>query len=336
MRPGVAFPHRHPHEATHVGPLLSRLEDVAVTPAGEAAVVVHADTRPPVDGAWNVQVFHGMGDKGYVTNAIFLQKGRWPKLRTALNMGLSAFWLPAPFLRPPARPGKKPSRYQQVNAFGPRWGDWFSDMLTDVEVSRFGHVALNEMEGIAPDPEGPIVWMPTWNNRRYLGGANQSSLPRFATEVARMAQSGLPFIVKYHPLTVRRGQARVARRLLEGIPNVTVAPPDIEPYSLLQGARAVLTDTSSLGFEAYAMGFPVAVVRPPGVRHKGLHEELAQRVPVFEIGRPGIDDWARDPEPPSDSAWARDLLDAPRRKLNDKFAANLRQKVVEWTSGARW
>jgi hypothetical protein len=223
-----------------------------------------------------------------------------------------------------------------VNAYGPRWADLFEDMLHGAHITRFGHVALNEMEGLSSDPEGPVVWMPTWDNRTFLGGPNQSSLHAFAADVARIAHTGVRFIVKCHPLTVRRRQSTLARRMLQEAPNVTVAPADSEPYPLLQGARCVLTDTSSLGFEAYCMGLPVAVLRPPGVRHKSLHKEMAERVPVFDSTRPGLDKWCLDPEPPTDARWARDLMDAPRRKQNDAFAAQLRQKVVEWTSGARW
>jgi hypothetical protein len=336
VRPGVAFPHQHPHEAAHLGPLMARLTDLLVVPPTEAAVIVQADTKPPVAGAWNVQLFHGLGDKGYTGNPLFLQKGRMPRFRTALNLPLAMLGLPAPFLRPPARPGKKRSRYQQVNAYGPRWADWFDETLSDVQITRFGHVALNDMEGLSSDPEGPVVWMPTWDNRRFLGGRNQSSLHAFAADVARIAHSGIPFIVKFHPLTVRRRQSPMVRRMLEQAPNVTVAPADSGPYSLLQGCRGVLTDTSSIGFEAYAMGFPVAVLRPSGVRHKGLHKELADRVPVFDATRPGLEKWAESPEHPADARWARDLMDPPRRKSNDAFAAQLRQKVVESLSGAKW
>ncbi len=335
MRAGVAFPHRHPHERTHLAPLMERLADLLVTPPREAAVVVQADTRPPVRGAWNVQVFHGLGDKGYTGNPLFLQRGRLPRVRTVLNRPLAALHLPAPFLRPPRRPGRRRSRYQEVNAYGKRFEDHFRSILRGLEVGRFGHVALNELEGLRPDPHGPVVWLPTWDNRAFLGGAGQSSLPAFAAEVARAAHE-VPFTVKYHPLTVAHHQAARARRLLASAPGVDVVPADTDPYRLLRGARAVLTDSSSLGFEAYCLGFPVAVAKPPRVHLGGLHGELEERTVVLHAGRPGLSEWAHDPPPPSDTKWARDLLDPPARRRNDAFAAHLRQKVVERVSGARW
>ncbi|MCA1818951.1 MAG: hypothetical protein LC620_02680, partial [Halobacteriales archaeon] len=94
IRPGIAFPHRHPHEMAHLRPLISRLQDMLVAPPARAAVVVLAESRPPVRGAWNVQVFHGLGDKGYTLNPVFLQRGHFPRLRTALNLPLSMLRLP--------------------------------------------------------------------------------------------------------------------------------------------------------------------------------------------------------------------------------------------------
>lgn len=328
MRSGIAFPHRQAHEAAHLRPLMDRLHDVLASQPGRARVVVLAESRPPVRRAWNVQVFHGLGDKGYTCNPLFLQRGRFPRVRTALNAPLALLRLPAPFLRPPARPGRRRSRYQQVNAYGPRWADLFEGMLRDVEVSRFGHAALNETGGLHADPEGPLLWLPTWDNRAYLGGANQSSLETFADQVLAIA-ADVPVLLKVHPLTARHGQAAAARRRLAAAHNVTVAPATESPYRLLEGCRGVLTDTSSLGFEAYCSGLPVAIARNPGVAFHGIHAEMAGRAPVFAPGEPGIAEWAHAPPPPTDTAWARDLLFAPDPRRNDAFAARLRERATE-------
>lgn len=328
MRPGIAFPHRHAHELAHLAPLIHRVQDVLVPPPQTARVVVHAESRPPQRGAWNVQVFHGLGDKGYTLNPLLLQRGRLPRLRTAGNMVLRVLRLPAPLLRPPRKPGRRACRYQQLNAYGPRWADLFSSFLRDVEVSRFGHVALNEVAGLEPDPEGPVLWLPTWDNRKYLGGPNQSSLETFGDEVIRIARS-VPVLVKLHPLTLRDGHAKAIRVKLQQAQGVTMAPGDADVYPLMQGARAVLTDTSSLGLEAYCSGIPVGLAVNPGVRLAGLNEELRQRVPNHAPGRPTLEAWAHAPEPPSDATWARDLLFAPDSRRNDQFAATLRQRVAD-------
>ncbi|HUR62064.1 MAG TPA: hypothetical protein VM286_06840 [Candidatus Thermoplasmatota archaeon] len=326
MRSGIAFPHRHAHEAAHLRPLMDRLHDVMASRQGDARVVVLAESRAPVRGAWNVQVFHGLGDKGYTCNPLFLQRGRFPRLRTAVNLPLSRLRLPAPFLRPPRHAGRRRSRYQQVNAYGPRWADLFSDLLRDVEVSRFGHVALNDAGGLHADPDGPLVWLPTWDNRAYMGGADQSSLETFAQRVIAVA-ADTPVLVKLHPLTVRHGQAKAVRRRLAATPNVTMAPPEASAHRLLEGCRGVLTDTSSLGFEAYCSGLPVGIARNPGVHFEGLHAELAERTPVFAPGGEGLAEWARSPAPAADTAWARDLLYAPEPRRNDAFAAQLRERA---------
>ena len=299
-----------------------------VTPPSRAGVVVLAESRAPIRGAWNVEIFHGLGDKGYTLNPIFLQRGRYPRLRTALNLPLSLLRLPAPFLRAPVKPGRRASRYQQLNAYGPRWADLFEDMVRGAVVSRHGHVALNETEGIARDPEGPLVWLPTWDNRRYLGGRNQSSLETFAADVQRVA-ARVPVLLKVHPLTERHGHAKALRRRLADTKGVTVAPAGTGAYQVLEGARGLLTDTSSLGFEAFCSGLPVAIARNPGVALHGLHAELAERASVFAPGDAAILDWAESPSPPADDAWARDLLSEPRRSRNDAFAAALREKAVE-------
>ena len=327
MRHGIAFPHRQAHEAAHLRPLMDRLHDVMASQAHKAKVVVLAESRAPVRGAWNVQVFHGLGDKGYTCNPLFLQKGRFPRLRTALNLPLARLRLPAPFLQAPAHPGRRAGRYQQVNAYGPRWADLFEEMLKDVEVSRFGHAALNETGGLHADPEGPLLWLPTWDNRAYMGGVNQSSLETFAQQAIAIAQD-VPILVKLHPLTVRRGQATAVHKRLGATRNVTLAPAAESPYRILEGCRGVLTDTSSLGFEAYCSGLPVAIAHNAGVRFAGIHAELAQRTSVFAPDDPALLGWAQSPAPPSDTAWARDLLFAPDARRNDAFAARLRERAT--------
>jgi hypothetical protein len=306
---------------------MDRLRDVLVAPPERASVVVQAASDPPQRGAWNVQVFHGLGDKGYTLNPLFLQRRRFPRLRTALNIPLGTLRLPAPFLRPPRRPGRRRSRYDQLNAYGPRWVDLLEALVKDVHVSEHGHVALNEMGGLAHDPDGPVVWLPTWDNRRYLGGVEQSSLRTFADQVVELART-VPVLVKLHPLTVANHQASAVRRRLAAAPGVTMAPADAGAYRLLEGARAVLTDTSSLGFEAYCSGLPVALARNPGVPLPGLHRELAERVPIFRVGE-RLASWGEAPDPASDTAWARDLLYDPSPARNDAFAADLRGRMLE-------
>jgi hypothetical protein len=328
VRSGIAFPHRQPHEAAHLRPLMDRLHDVLASHPSDAKVVVLAESRAPVRAAWNVQVFHGLGDKGYTCNPLFLQRGRFPRLRTALNAPLARLHLPAPFLRPPASPGRRRSRYQQVNAYGPRWHDLFDTMLKECEVSRFGHAALNETGGLHADPDGPVVWLPTWDNRAYLGGALQSSLETFAQQAVAIAAQGVPILLKLHPLTVRHRQAAAVRRRLAATRTITMAPAGQSAYRLLEGCRGVLTDTSSLGFEAYCSGLPVAIARNPGVRFDGIHAELADRASVFPPGEAGLAEWANAPVAPTDTAWMRDLLYAPDPRRNDAFAARLRERAT--------
>ena len=309
---------------------MERLDDIVVHPPQRARVVVMAASDPPRRGAWNVQVFHGLGDKGYTLNPIFLQRRRFPRVRTAGNMLLKAVGARGPFLRPPAQPGRRATRYQQLNAYGPRWADLLEGMVEGAVVSRHGHLALNEMEGLGSDPDGPILWMPTWDNSRFLGGPNQSSLATVGDEVIRLARA-TPFLVKLHPLSVLHRQEAALRSRLESAEGVTLAPADASPYELMEGARALLTDTSSLGFEAYCAGLPVAVVRNPGVAFHGIHQELAERTPVLEPGGTDLARWVESPEPPSDAAWARDLLFEPSRARNDRFAAELRRRATGGT-----
>jgi hypothetical protein len=306
---------------------MDRLQDLLVAPPQKARVVVHADSRPPRRGAWNVQVFQGLAGPGHSCDPLFLQRGRFPRLRTALQAPLARLRRGAPLLRHPGRPGHRRSRYQQVNAYGPRWVDLFQDMLDRVEVSRFGHAALNEAEGVEPDPEGPLLWLPTWDSRMHMEGANPSSLEPFVTDVLAVARH-IPVLVKLHPLTVRHRQAADAGSRLAAAPGITFAPADTDPYRLLQGARGVLTDTSSLGIEAYCSGFPVAIARNPGVVFHGVLGELAERVPRFSPGDPGLRAWAEAPGHAGDRAWASDLLYAPQRRRNDAFAAQLRSRVA--------
>ncbi|HEX2066374.1 MAG TPA: hypothetical protein VHI93_06125, partial [Candidatus Thermoplasmatota archaeon] len=76
MRSGIAFPHRHAHEAAHLRPLLDRLPDVVASQARRARVAVLAGARARVRGAWNVQVFHGLADRaGHVR---LLRRRSWP------------------------------------------------------------------------------------------------------------------------------------------------------------------------------------------------------------------------------------------------------------------
>lgn len=321
MQAGIHFVVGHAHEAAHVAPLRRRLADAT----DGRRVVVWADARPPEPGAWNVQVFHGLGDKGYTINPLFLQRGRWPRLRTALNMALRTLRLPAPFLRPPARPGRRASRYEQVNAYGPRFRDRLDEMLRDAVVSQHGHVALNEIGSLRADPEGPILWLPTWDNRAYLGGPRQSSLAPFAHEVALVSRH-VPVQIKYHPLTLAHRQDAQARAELEREEGVEVLDGE-DPYPMLRGVRGVLTDTSSLGFEAYCLGLPVALARPTDFAYEGLHDELAQRVPVLSSGRPDLIRWAEAPPAEQDQAWVRDLLYEPKPQRNDDFARDLRGRT---------
>jgi len=325
LRHGVYFHLGHSHEQAHLAPLRRRLRHVDAGSPDVAEVVVQAAAVAPAPGAWNVQVFHGLGDKGYTLNPIFLQKGRWPRLRTAVNMALRTLRLPAPFLRPPSVRRPRRSRYEQVNAYGPRFRDALEGMLRDAEVSTFGHVALNERGRIRTDPDGPLLWLPTWDNRRFLGGANQSSLASFGHEVALVSRH-VPVMVKYHPLTVLRNQDAAVRDELQREPGVRVVDERTDVYTLLDGVRGILTDSSSLGFEAFCMGVPVAVAQPPKVRLEGLHAELAQRAFVVHSGRPDLLQWAEAPEPASDTAWARDLLYAPAAARNDDFAHDLQQR----------
>lgn len=317
---------RQPHERAHLGPLARRLEDLRAGDPSVARVVVSAAADLPVKGAWDVQVFHGLGDKGYTLNPLFLQRGRSPRLRTAANMVMRTFHLPAPFLRPPTDPGRRASRYDQVNAYGPRFRDALESMLRGAEVSTYGHVALNDLGSVKPDPQGPVLWLPTWDNRKYLGGPQQSSLVPFAHEVA-LTSRHVPFRVKYHPLTLVHGQGAEARAELERQSGVEVIPADSDPYAMLRGVRGVLTDTSSLGFEAYCLGLPVALARPNHYQYTGLHQELAARAPVLSSGKPDLLSWAEAPEPGNDQAWIDDLLFKPDPRRNDDFAANLRQRA---------
>ncbi len=326
LRHGIHFAIRHPHEAAHLDPLRERLHDVAVDDPEEAAIVVSADARVPVSGAWDVQVFHGLGDKGYTLNPIFLQRGRFPRLRTAANRILRAFRLPAPFLKPPAEPGRRPGRYQQANAYGPMFKDRLEDMLEDTHVTEFGHLALNDRGSFDADPDGPVLWLPTWDNRKYLGGQQQSSLAPFAHEVALVSRH-VPVLIKYHPLTLVHDQDKQARAELEAEPGVTIVPADLSPYDLLDGVRGVLTDTSSLGFEAYCGGLPVGLVKPKAFRYEGLHAELAERVMVMRSGRPDLLRWAESPDRDADKAFIRDLLYTPSADRNDAFAADLRARL---------
>ncbi len=323
VRLGVHCVARHAHERVHVGPLAARLHDVQQEKVEHAKVVVWPDTRPPERGAWNVQMFHGLGDKGYTGNPLFLQRGRFPRVRTALNHFSARLHLPAPWLNPPRWPGTRRSRYQHVNAYGPRLADHLESILKDVHISHHGHVALNERGPPRIDPEGPLLWLPTWDNRLYLGGANQSSLTSFAHEVSLVSRH-VPVRVKFHPHTLSHNQDVAARSELQKEEGVQSVPPAADPYALLDGIRGVLTDTSSIGFEAYCMGVPVAVAHPVGVQYKGLHTELSERVTVLSAGKPDLLAWAESPEGATDIAWARELLYKPDRAKNDAFAAELR------------
>jgi len=306
-----------------LAPLRDRLQDLVV-PYQRASVIVHADTRTPRRGAWNVQIFHGLGDKGYTGNATFLQVGRSPKLRTAATMLAHALGSSRSFLEPPAA-AKRASRYQQVNAYGKRMADQLESLLDGAEITRFGHPALNDLGPLMPDPAGPLLWVPTWDNRRTMGGPPQSGLSPFAHEVALMAKR-LPVLVKYHPLTIRYNQDKAARAELANA-GVSLIPANDSPYPHLRGVRGVLTDSSSLGFEAFCLGLPVAIARPKGTNLGGLHAELEERVPVLSPGKPDLIAWAEAPPTPGGRAWARELLDTPTPGLNDAHAKHLRQRV---------
>ncbi len=290
---------------------MERLRDVHAAPPRKPRVAVLAASDPPVAGAWNVQLFHGLGDKAYTLNPVFLQRGRFPRARTAMNIAAGMVGLPRRWLAPPAQVTPRRCRYQQLNAYGPRWVDLFAERVKDVDVTRFGHVALNELEGLRSDPDGPVLWLPTWDNRRTMGGPMQSSLDPMAADVMALARSGVPVLIKLHPLTVANGQAHRVRRELAATSGIDMVPADSSAYKVLEGCRGVLTDTSSMGFEAYAAGLPVAVVTNPGVRPTGLHEELAERAARVEPGDASLAAWAERPEPPADHAWASDLLFPP-------------------------
>jgi hypothetical protein len=326
-RAGIRFDAREAHERVHVEPLARRLRDAGPPAGAGAAVVVHAASRVPERGAWNVQVFHGLGDKGYTLNPLLLQRGRFPRVRTAANLASGKVGLPARWMRPPADPGRRPGRYQQANAYGPRWADALSSMLKDTVVSRHGHVALNERDDLRPDPKGPVAWLPTWDNRAFLGGGTDpSSLRPFAADVLRLAAGGTPVRVKVHPRTVAHDQAPEERARLAAAPGIAFEPAGGDPYAVLRGARGLLTDSSSLGFEAFCVGFPVALLEPPGTAWSGLHAELHGRVPSFAPGGAGLAAWAAKPPSPGDRTWARDLLDPPSSARNDAFAKDLRER----------
>lgn len=326
MRHGVHFATRHPHELAHVAPLRQRLQDVKAGDETVASVVVHTDTRRPVRDAWNVQVFHGLGDPAHTLNPIFLQRHRWPRFRRALNRLLYKLHLPAPLLRPPRRIAPRAGLYNQVNAYGPLHHDRLQAMLRDAEVTKFGHVALNQVPRIPPNPNGPLLWLPTWDQRAISGGRQRSSLAAFAHEVALVSRH-VPVRVKYHPMTLIQGQDVAARAELEKEAGITILPDDADPYGMMRGVRGVLSDTSSLGLEAYCLGLPVALARPPGYDYTNLEAELAERVPVMSAGKPDLLAWAEAPDIRSDRAWQDDLLYPPSPKRNDDFAKDLRSRM---------
>lgn len=204
--------------------------------------------------------------------------------------------------------------------------DHLEAILKGVEVSRFGHVALNERGRPRLDPEGPLLWLPTWNRQRFVGGANQSSLDSFAHEVALVSRH-LPVRVKYHPLTISHHQDVTARKELHKEAGIQVLAPERDAYGLLDGIRGILTDSSSLGVEAYCLGVPVAIAKPPGVRFGGLRAELAERVEVLSPGKPDLLRWAESPESGMDKVWREDLLYRPDRTRNDAFVAGLREHL---------
>jgi hypothetical protein len=160
-----------------------------------------------------------------------------------------------------------------------------------------------------------------------MGGPMQSSLESMAQDVLDLARRGVQVLVKFHPLTVAHGQAERVRRELAATPGIEVVPAETSVYRVLEGCRGVLTDTSSVGFESYAAGLPVALVTNPGVEHKGLHAELAGRAPAVRPGDGSLLHWAEAPEAPADTAWSQDLLYPPAAWRNDAFASDLRRRA---------
>ncbi|HEX2065754.1 MAG TPA: hypothetical protein VHI93_02980, partial [Candidatus Thermoplasmatota archaeon] len=224
----------------------------------------------------------------------------------------------------PGAASSRRGRYEQVNAYGPRWADLFEEALPGTEVSRFGHGPLNEAAGLRADREGPLVWLP---GRRGTGIAGPSDLEAFAGQVTSLAAE-VPVLLKPHPLAARHGRSAAVLRRLAAARNVTVAPPAESPYRLLEGCRGVLAPAGSLALEASCAGLPVALARPAGTRLEGLQAELAARAPAFAPGDRGLAEWAQAPPPPTDTAWARDLLFAPDPRRNDAFAARLRERAA--------
>ncbi|MEA3189915.1 MAG: hypothetical protein QOD77_497 [Thermoplasmata archaeon] len=264
---------------------MGRLQDLLVPPPQRPAVVVQASPRRMRRGVWNVQVFHGLGAKP-------------PPLARLTRL--------APRVR-----------FEQVNAYGPRAVDALERRLPGAEVSRFGHPALNELEGLGHDPEGPVAWLPAVRGRALAQAA--AAAVALAREVPVLA--ALP-----------RAAPSGLRRRLAAAHGVTLAPAGADRYPLLHGARAVLADGGNggcLGVEAYCAGLPVALLAPEPIGPApGLGAELAARVPRFWAGDP-VREWAWHPDPASDTAWARDLLFEPARRRNDLFAGQLRAVAAE-------
>lgn len=258
-----------------------------------------ASYRAPQRQAWNVQVFPGLSDP----DARRLQR----RLVPGLHRG-------SPASGQASVPQRRRSRWQQVNAYGPRANDRLEAMLRDVEISRHGHVALNDIAELRRDPDGPVVWH-----------VESPAPAAFLAEALRLVP-GVPLLVHVGAGFGRRAQKALARTLSD-TRGATLAPPASDPYQLLEGACALLAPPGPLALEAYCMGMPVALTTAAGARLEGLDAELAERVPRFAPGD-GLRAWAESPPADTDTKWVDDLLYAPRPSRNDAFAAALREKAV--------
>lgn len=109
---------------------------------------------------------------------------------------------------------------------------------------------------IAPDRK-VILYVPGHEPER-------SSLPILWTRVGKLADDGDLLILRPHPYTDPRGLAAL-EELADRHPNILMAKEvDIQAY--LRLASVVVTDTTSAGFEAAALGIPVVLFDNPNLK----------------------------------------------------------------------
>ncbi len=151
-----------------------------------------------------------------------------------------------------------------------------------------GNPGIDALQVIAAQPEPPEVthWRETLQlDRRALILVTAHRRENFGRPLERICQALRQLAERedveiLYPVHLNPNVQEAVRRLLEGVPHITLVPPlDYLPVvHLMKHARLILTDSGGIQEEAPAFGVPVLVLREVTERPEGIAAGVARLI----------------------------------------------------------